>query len=112
MYLAPDLIETIHAIELPLYKHLAIEIASGFLPELISDLQNKIIDLALVTSPTPNAALTTLCIATHQFVIIFRKGHPVAAKQSVIRAVRCPPPVVWNLHGWFTLPIEGRDWIV
>jgi len=83
MYLPPDLIETIHAIELPLYKHLAIEIASGFSPELISDLQNKIVDLALVTSPTPNSALTSLCIATHQFVIIFRKGHPLAAKRSV-----------------------------
>jgi DNA-binding transcriptional LysR family regulator len=83
MYLPPDLIETIHAIELPLYKHLAIEIASGFSPELISDLQSKNVDLALVTSPTPNVALTTLCIATHQFVIIFRKGHPLAAKRSV-----------------------------
>jgi len=83
MYLPPELIETIHAIELPLYKHLAIEIASGFSPELISDLQNKIVDLALVTSYAPNTVLTTLCIATHQFMIIFRKGHPLAAKRSV-----------------------------
>ena len=83
VYLPPNLIEIIHAIELPLYKHLVIEIASGFSPELISDLQSKNVDLALVTSPTPNPALTTLCIATHHFMIIFRKGHPLAAKRSV-----------------------------
>jgi DNA-binding transcriptional LysR family regulator len=83
VYLPPNLIDTIHAIELPLYKNLAIEIASGFSPELIADLQNKNVDLALVTSPTPNPALTTLCIATHHFMIIFHKGHPLAAKRSV-----------------------------
>lgn len=83
VYLSPNLIEIIHAIELPLYRHLAVEIVSGFSPELISDVQNKNVDLALVTSPTPNPALTTLRIATQHFVIIFRKGHPLAAKRSV-----------------------------
>jgi DNA-binding transcriptional LysR family regulator len=82
-YLSPKLIETIHAIELPLYRHLAVEIVSGFSSELIFDLQNKTIDLAFVTSPAPNSALTTLCIAKQHFMIMFRKSHPLAAKRSV-----------------------------
>lgn len=83
LYLPSILIDTIHTIELPLYKNLAVEIASGFSPELVTDLQKKNIDLAIVTSPTPNAALTTLCIARQNFMIVFRKGHPLAVKRSV-----------------------------
>jgi DNA-binding transcriptional LysR family regulator len=83
VYLPPNFIDTIHSIELPLYKNLSIEIASGSSPELITDLLNRNVDLALVTSPTRNSALTTLCIATQHFMIIYRKGHPLAAKRSV-----------------------------
>jgi len=83
VYLPSILIDTIHAIELPLYKNLSVEIASGSSPELIKDLLNRNVDLALVTSPTPNTALTTLRIDKQHFVIIFRKGHPLAAKLSV-----------------------------
>jgi len=83
LYLPPSLIDIIHAVELPLYKNLSIEIASGSTPELILDLQKKHVDLALVTSPTRNSALTTLCIARQHFMIMFRNGHPLAAKRSV-----------------------------
>jgi DNA-binding transcriptional LysR family regulator len=83
VYLHPRLIEILHSIELPLYPELAIEIATGSSPELISDLCKRHVELALVTSPPPNNALTSQCIATCHFMIIFRKGHPLADKQSV-----------------------------
>lgn len=83
LYLPSHLIEMIHAVELPLYKHLAVEIVSGSSPEMISDVQSKNVDVALVSSPTPNAALTKQCIARDHFMIIFRQGHPLVAKRSV-----------------------------
>lgn len=86
LYLPSHLIEMIHAVELPLYKHLAVEIVSGFSPELISDVQSKNVDVALVSSPTPNSALTKQCIARNHFMIIFRQGHPLASKRSVTLA--------------------------
>jgi DNA-binding transcriptional LysR family regulator len=85
-YLPPILIETIHSIELPLYRDLVVEIATGISPELIAELQKKNVDLALVSSPTKSAAITTLRIATDSFMIVFRKGHPLAAKKAVTLA--------------------------
>lgn len=82
-YLPPGLIEIIHSIELPLYRDLVVEIATGVSPEMIADLQKKNVDIALVSSPTKSAAITTLCIATDPFMIVFRKGHPLAAKKAV-----------------------------
>ncbi len=82
-YLPPSLVETIHSIDLPLYRDLVVEIATGITPELITDVQRKNVDLALVSSPTKSSTITTLRIATDSFMIVFRKGHPLAAKKSV-----------------------------
>lgn len=82
-YLTPSLVEIIHSIELPLYHDLVVEIATGITPDLITDVQKKNVDLALVSSPTKSTAITTLCIATDSFMIAFRKGHPLAEKETV-----------------------------
>jgi DNA-binding transcriptional LysR family regulator len=82
-YLPSSLISTIHSIELPLYRDLSIEIATGYSPELVTDLFKRNIDLALVASPTPNPVMTTLCIAKNTFMIAFRVGHPLAANTFV-----------------------------
>jgi DNA-binding transcriptional LysR family regulator len=78
----PELIELLRSIELPLYRDLAIEIDTAYSIELLTQLQRGHVDLALVTSPPENAAITTLCLACNSFRIVFREGHPLAAKQS------------------------------
>jgi DNA-binding transcriptional LysR family regulator len=82
-YLPSDLIELVRSIELRLYRDLVIELATEYFAELLAKLQRHQIDLALVTSPPPSAAITTLLIATNPFMIGFREGHPLAGKKSV-----------------------------
>lgn len=82
-YLPTSLIELMHAVDLPLYHDLAIEISTGFSAEMLSELQRQEIDVALVTSPLPAAAITTHCIATNSFMIVCRESHPLAEKSSV-----------------------------
>jgi DNA-binding transcriptional LysR family regulator len=81
-FMPPELIELLRSIELPLYRDLAIEIDTAYSIELLTQLQRGRVDLALVTSPPENAAITTLCLACNSFRIVFREGHPLAAKQS------------------------------
>jgi DNA-binding transcriptional LysR family regulator len=48
-------------------------------------LKKKIVreaDLALVTSPPSNAAITTVRIATNPFMLVLRENHPLAEKGS------------------------------
>ena len=85
-FMPPELIELLRSIELPLYRDLAIEIDTEYSAELLTQLQRGHIDLALVTSPPEIAAITTLCLATNSFRIVFREGHPLAAKQSATLA--------------------------
>ena len=82
----PELIELLRSIELPLYRDLVIEIDTEYSAELLTQLQRGHIDLALVTSPPEIAAITTLCLARNSFRIVFREGHPLAAKQSATLA--------------------------
>jgi LysR family pca operon transcriptional activator len=85
-FMPSELIELLRSIELPLYRDLAIEIDTGYSAELLTQLQRGHIDLALVTSPPEIAAITTLCLARNSFRIVFREGHPLAAKQSATLA--------------------------
>jgi molybdate transport repressor ModE-like protein len=85
-FMPPELIEFLRSIELPLYRDLAIEIDTEYSAELLTQLQRGHIDLALVTSPPEIAAITTLCLARNSFRIVFREGHPLAAKQSTTLA--------------------------
>ena len=100
-YLPSDLIELVRSIELRLYRDLVIELATEYFAELLTKLQRHQIDLALVTSPPPSAAITTLLIATNPFMIGFREGHPLAGKKSVTLAEVVDFPWVFfsrNVH--------------
>lgn len=100
-FLAPHLIELLHSIELRLYHNVAIEIATGYSCELLVQLQHHQIDLALVTSPPPMAAITTTRVASSRFMIVCRAKHPLAARESVRFAEVAEYPWVFfnrNVH--------------
>jgi DNA-binding transcriptional LysR family regulator len=100
-YLPSDLIELVRSIELRLYRDLVVELATEYFAELLAKLQRHQIDLALVTSPPPSAAITTLRIATNSFMIGFREEHPLAGKKSVTLAEVADFPWVFfsrNVH--------------
>jgi DNA-binding transcriptional LysR family regulator len=82
-YLPPSLIETLQSIELPLYRDLTIQVVAGLSTELLTGLQQRRVDLAVVTSPPQTPTITTLCISTSPFMIVFRQGHRLASKKSV-----------------------------
>jgi DNA-binding transcriptional LysR family regulator len=77
------MIEIMHAIELRLYRKLAIEIVGAYSCELLDQLQHRQIDLALVTSPPQMAVMTTVQVASNLFMIACRETHPLAMKQFV-----------------------------
>jgi DNA-binding transcriptional LysR family regulator len=81
-FLPSCLIELLRSIELRLFRELDIEIITEYSYDLLIQLQHHEIDLALITSPPEMATITTLCIAVNPFMIVFREGHPLAAKAS------------------------------
>ncbi|HEY1499730.1 MAG TPA: LysR family transcriptional regulator [Acidobacteriaceae bacterium] len=81
-FLPPSLIELLRPIELRLYRNFSIEVVAEYCFDLLLQLQRHQIDLALVTSPPDTAAITSVRIATSSFMLVFRKGHPLAAKLS------------------------------
>lgn len=100
-YLPSALIELLQSIELPLYRDLAIEITTGFSSELLANLQQRKMDMALVISPTQVPAITTLRISTYPFMIVFRASHPLATKKSALLADIAEYPWVFfkrNVH--------------
>jgi DNA-binding transcriptional LysR family regulator len=80
-YLSPRLIEQLRATELRLYRDLAIEIVTDYSLELLKQVHHRRLDLALVTSPPPAPALTSVRVAAFPFRIVFRNGHPLASKK-------------------------------
>lgn len=82
-FLPPYLIELLRSIELRLYRELTIEIVTAYSCDLLVQLQRHEIDLVLVTSPPQMATITALRITTNPFMIVFRDGHPLAAKSTV-----------------------------
>lgn len=96
-FLPPLLVELLRAVELRLYHNLTIEVVTAYSCDLLVQLQHHQIDLALVTSPPEMAALTTHCIETNPFMIVFWEGHPLAAKSSVtMNEVAVYPWVFFN----------------
>jgi DNA-binding transcriptional LysR family regulator len=79
-YLSSMLIETLHSIQLPHYLDFMIEITTGFSADMVTELQQRKIDMALVTSPTQIPVISTHCVATNSFMIAFRDDHPLAAR--------------------------------
>jgi DNA-binding transcriptional LysR family regulator len=81
-YLPHTLIELLRSTELRVNRNLSIEIVTEYSQELLSQLQLRRIDLALVIAPPQVATVTTRCVAIDPFVIVFREGHPLASKKS------------------------------
>jgi molybdate transport repressor ModE-like protein len=97
----PNLIEILCTVELRLYKSLSVEIVTAYSFELIGKLQHHELDLAIITSPPPNALITSACFATNPFMIVFREGHPLSGKASVKLHELGPYPWVFfnrNIH--------------
>jgi len=95
------LMEMLRSIELRLYRNLAVEIVTAYSLELLALVQHCELDLALVTSPPPNAQITSLCISKNPFMIAFRKAHPLAERASVRLEELVPFPWVFfnrNVH--------------
>jgi DNA-binding transcriptional LysR family regulator len=110
-FMPPELIELLRSIELLLYRDLAIEIDTEYSTELLTQLQRGHIDLALVTSPPEIAAITTLCLATNSFRIVFREGHPLATKQSTTLSEVVEYPWVFfnrSIHPYLHDQVLGR----
>lgn len=100
-FLSPHLIELLQSVELRLFRNLTIEIFSEYSCELLSQLQRHRIDLALVTSPPFNAAVTTVRIAMNPFMLVLREDHPLAEKRSARLAEVAEYPWVFfsrNVH--------------
>jgi DNA-binding transcriptional LysR family regulator len=96
-----NLIEILRSIELRLHKNLIVEIVTAYSFELMGYLQHHELDLAIVTSPPPNALITSACFAKDPFMIVFREGHPLAGKASVKLHEIGPYPWVFfnrNIH--------------
>lgn len=76
-------VEILQSVELRSYHGLNVEVIAAYTFDLLSRLQRHEIDLALVTSPPSNTAITTVSVASNPFIIVMREHHTLAAKQSV-----------------------------
>jgi molybdate transport repressor ModE-like protein len=95
------LMEMFRSIELRLYRNLSLEIVTAYSLELLALVQEYELDLALITSPPPNAQITSVCIAKNPFMIAFRTAHPLAQRASVRLEELLPYPWVFfnrNVH--------------
>jgi DNA-binding transcriptional LysR family regulator len=82
-FLSPTWIQHLCAVELRQFREPTIEVITGYSPDLVLQLQQHHIDLALITSPPPNAALTTVRVATNPFMMVMRSEHHLAHRKSV-----------------------------
>jgi LysR family hca operon transcriptional activator len=100
-YLPSGFITFLHSIELQLYRDLEIEIVAEYSIELLGKLEHQQIDLAFVNAPPKSALVTTLPVAKRPYMIVFREGHPLAAKRSTTLAEVADYPWVFfsrNIH--------------
>jgi DNA-binding transcriptional LysR family regulator len=89
------MIEILRSVELRLHSDLSLEIVSAYSLELIALLQQHELDLALVTSPPPNAQITSVRVATNPFMIALHKEHALAEKTSIRLEELVPYPWIF-----------------
>jgi DNA-binding transcriptional LysR family regulator len=82
-YTDPFLISTLHSIQLPLYPRLKIELSSRFSCELIDDVLDGSLDLAIATEPPESPLLTTVKVSESPFYIALSKKDKLAGFPSV-----------------------------
>jgi DNA-binding transcriptional LysR family regulator len=98
-FLAPRLIELIRTTELRLYRNLICEIFTEYSIEILSLLQRRQIDLALIRSPPSSSSITSVRVAVEPFMIVVRADHPLAGNSSLSFAeVATYPWVFFNRH--------------
>lgn len=83
-YLPSSLIENLRSVEASFSHDLSMELVLGPSMELLTDLRQRRVDLAIVSSPPQTPIFTTIRIATSPFMIAFRKQHPLAGKRVLL----------------------------
>ncbi|HTW43960.1 MAG TPA: LysR family transcriptional regulator [Acidobacteriaceae bacterium] len=82
-YTDPFLTSTLLSIHLPLYPKLRIELESHYSLDLVHDLLDGTLDLAIANEPPETALLTQIQIADAPFYIAMARRDPLAAKPAV-----------------------------
>ncbi|MBW4028893.1 MAG: LysR family transcriptional regulator [Acidobacteria bacterium] len=82
-YTDPFLVSTLQSIQLPLYSKLKLELHSQFSYELVDEVLDGSLDLAIVTQPPESPLLTTVKIAESPFYIAMSKKDKLASSQFV-----------------------------
>lgn len=82
-YTDPFLTTTLLSIHLPLYPRLRIDLASQYSIDLIHDLQDGMVDLAIANEPSESPLLTQIQIAESPFYIAMARRDPLAAKPAI-----------------------------
>jgi DNA-binding transcriptional LysR family regulator len=94
-YTDPFLTSTLMSIHLPLYPKLRIELASQYSVDLVHDLLDGTLDLAIANEPPESALLTQIQIADSPFYIAMARRDALAEKPEVTFA-----------------DVNGRRWIL
>ena len=74
----PFLVSTLLSLRLPLYPRLKVELSSGYPADLLHGVLSGTLDLALVTDPTENAALSMMKVAEEPFYVALSEDNPLA----------------------------------
>jgi DNA-binding transcriptional LysR family regulator len=82
-YTDPFLTSTLMSIHLPLYPKLKIELASQYSVDLVHDLLDGTLDLAIANEPPESVLLTQIQIADSPFYIAMARRNDLAGKREV-----------------------------
>ena len=74
----PYLVSTLLSVQLPLFPRLRVDLRSHFSPDLVHEVLDGTLDMAIVTEPSESAQLTKVQIAETQFYIGMSRRDPLA----------------------------------
>jgi DNA-binding transcriptional LysR family regulator len=82
-YTDPFLISTLNSIQLPLHPRLRIELRSRFSCELVDEVLDGSLDVAIATEPPESPLLTTVKVSESPFYIAMSKNDKLASRPCV-----------------------------
>ena len=82
-YTDPFLVTTLHAVHLPLYARLRVELSSHFSCQLIDEVLEGALDFAIATEPPESPLLTSIKVSESPFYIAMSKRDKLAERPSV-----------------------------
>ena len=82
-YTDPFLVSSLHAIQLPLYSRLRIELSSHYSCQLIDEVLEGALDFAIATEPPQSPLLTTIKVSEAPFYIAMSKRDKLADVPAV-----------------------------